>query len=391
VDKELLTLMADAGCRHIYFGVETASTRMQEITRKRLDVRLVEPTLDITSRLDIETTTSFITGYPEESLQDQKQTLDMAGRLFCRADAKNISQLHLLTPEPGTELLARHNRKLRFDGHISDFNFPMLDPDDRDLIVRNRAIFSNHHYFPSTVPRQRHVFVTAASAALWTMGRAITGYMLRGFEGRLSCFMAMAIRWYETTSPKRWNVDARAIQAFIEAQFGRQHHIVSLLRYAQAMERILRAGRASGRQVDATMHDPRDAIWSIGAGTVVLRDIHDCLSLLEKIDTMPDGQLLADAAAGPLEHLLLVAQPPRLDDGENCSVSTYQIDGTTADLLARFENPKTYWECCRDIANEDEQAAFPQWSDLAALCDMGVLDNKAGRSGPVERSIVSRL
>ena len=52
VDPELLELMWEAGCRDIYFGIEAGSARMQAISRKRLDLDLVEPTLDVTSRLE---------------------------------------------------------------------------------------------------------------------------------------------------------------------------------------------------------------------------------------------------------------------------------------------------------------------------------------------------
>ena len=71
VDPELLELMWEAGCRDIYFGIEAGSARMQAISRKRLDLDLVEPTLDVTSRLRIRTVTSFITGYPEEEKEDR--------------------------------------------------------------------------------------------------------------------------------------------------------------------------------------------------------------------------------------------------------------------------------------------------------------------------------
>ena len=66
VDEELLRKMAEAGCVGLYFGVETGSARMQQVTKKRLDLSLVDPTLAVAEHLGIETTASFITGYPEE-------------------------------------------------------------------------------------------------------------------------------------------------------------------------------------------------------------------------------------------------------------------------------------------------------------------------------------
>ncbi|HEV7878742.1 B12-binding domain-containing radical SAM protein [Bradyrhizobium sp.] len=378
VDEQLLTLMRDAGCRNIYFGIETASARMQEISRKRLSVGLVEPTLDVTSALGIETTTSFITGYPEETLEDQDETLDMAGRLFCRPDGRNISQIHLLTPEPGTDLLARYGDRLLFDAHVSEFNFPMLQGDDRSLISDHPILFGNHHYFPSVVTRERHVFITSAWTVVWELGREITAYMLRAFEGRLSRFMAEAWTWHAQSSPQRSNAGADEIQAFLEARFGRGHHLTSLFRYVRAMNAVATKRAAGSRLQGPVSGDPRDNSLRIGPGTIILRDIHHVVQLLETISGTTGNRLLEGSAVGPQGHLLVVSQPA--DQEQDSSVSSYWIDEVTADLLARFENPKSYWECCKEIADSDDRAQFPKWDDLASLCQMGVLERTSRRA-----------
>ena len=43
VDSELLREMARSGCRGIYFGVETGSSNLQELVKKRLDISLLTP------------------------------------------------------------------------------------------------------------------------------------------------------------------------------------------------------------------------------------------------------------------------------------------------------------------------------------------------------------
>lgn len=201
VDPDLLELMWEAGCRDMYFGIESGSARMQVISRKRLDLDLVEPTLDITSRLGIRTVTSFITGYPEEEKEDQDSTVNLAARLLCRPNRLNESQLHLLVPEPGTQLTAKYGKQLFYDGYITDFNFPWLESDDRSLLVGDPVIFANHHYFPSRLPWDRHVFVTSAWTALRKAGRTVIVYVLRAFNGSLSTFMDEAYGWWRATRP----------------------------------------------------------------------------------------------------------------------------------------------------------------------------------------------
>jgi radical SAM superfamily enzyme YgiQ (UPF0313 family) len=214
VDSELLELMWQAGCRDLYFGIESGTARMQEISRKRLDLELVEPTLNITSRLGIRTVTSFITGYPEEEKEDQDSTVNLAARLLCRPDRLNESQLHLMVPEPGTQLIAEYGNQLFYDGYITDFNFPRLESDDRSLLVADPVIFANHHYFLSKLPRDRHVFVTSAWSALRKAGRTVIVDILQTF-GTLSTFMDEAYAWRATRPHSTGPVSVEDIVAFL--------------------------------------------------------------------------------------------------------------------------------------------------------------------------------
>jgi len=373
VDEALLTSMAEAGCTHIYFGVETASRRMQELSRKRLDVGLVEPIVGAAERLGIATTTSFIVGYPDESREDLDETLDFAGRLHCRTPGTNVSQIHLLTPEPGTDLMARHQDRMRLDGHVSEFNFPMLHDGDRALIAEHAKVFSNHHYYPSAVSRERLIFVSSAWTVLWVLGPSVARYLLTPFDGRLSRFLDEAFAWYEAGSPDRWNADARDLTAFLAGRFGARHHLVSLFRYAQAMDRISRVLKAP-RRPDAARDDYGPDVPLTLPDTVgLLPAAHDCAELVEKLRTYTGDRMLPEIAAGPCQNLLLVGVPPE----DSCSpgtVATYVVDEPTAALLARFERPTTYWECCDGILDGDEGSPLPDWAELTSLCRMGVLD-----------------
>ena len=64
-------------------------------------------------------TVSFITGYPEETREDQAATLDLMATCFVRRKTPLNVQLHLLTPEPGTELLQQYRDSIAYDGHVS--------------------------------------------------------------------------------------------------------------------------------------------------------------------------------------------------------------------------------------------------------------------------------
>jgi radical SAM superfamily enzyme YgiQ (UPF0313 family) len=374
VDQELLDLMWRAGCRGIYFGIESGSRRMQAISRKRLDLDLVEPIVDVTTRLGMTTITSFITGYPEEDAEDQVATLDLVGHLFCRADGLTVSQLHLLTPEPGTQLMSDYGDRLLFDGHVTDFNFPQLEPDDCDILKKDPVIFGNHHYFPSMLPRERHVFITSAWNSLRLTGRVTLAYALRAFDGRLSRFLDEARHWYASRQRSTWAISAEDLNGFIEFRFGPRHHLVSLFRYALAVRRLREAGGLA-RAAKRPFQPPyRSVSLALGANTALLHGVHDCMEILERIGESEPKGIFEDASMGPIGDLLLVSgessgsEDPKRHD----NVATYLLDRATADLLERFTQAKSYWQCCREIMAEGGEI-FPEWADVEALCQMGVL------------------
>ena len=118
-------------------------------------------------------------------------------------------------PEPGTQLTAEYGTQLFYDGYITDFNFPRLESDDRSLLVGDPVIFANHHYYPSRLPRDRHVFVTSAWRALRKAGRSVMVYVLRAFNGTLSTFMDEACDWRATRPDSAGPVSVEDIVAFL--------------------------------------------------------------------------------------------------------------------------------------------------------------------------------
>ena len=94
VDEELLELMARGGCRGIFFGVESGSERMQKIIDKGLDPRRAEQIIDATEQLGIQSTVALITGFPDETWEDLRQTI----RIFMHSARcpKSHPQLNVL-------------------------------------------------------------------------------------------------------------------------------------------------------------------------------------------------------------------------------------------------------------------------------------------------------
>ena len=173
VDSGLLREMARAGCRGIYFGIETGSSVLQELVKKRLDIDLLVPTLTYAKTLGLDVTTSFITGFPDETTSDLEATLECLERCHRVSPTTTQLQLHLLTPEPGTALHATNGNQLLYDGHITDFNFPTLDEDESALLQANPDIFMNHHFYRTKLPRNLVVGITSIFPYLCALGGSL--------------------------------------------------------------------------------------------------------------------------------------------------------------------------------------------------------------------------
>src|SRR5581483_6935924 len=178
VDPGLLKAMRQAGCKQIYFGVESGSPWLQRVAEKRLDLTLFYPTLDACAAVGIETTVSFIIGYPQERLVDMEATLDMVGSCFHRSTPPHNVQVHLMAPEPGTRLLADFKDRLAFDGFVSDFTFPALEPDDSALVSASPDVFMNSHYFITELPRRRYITTITLYRQLYLLSPHVLSFLI---------------------------------------------------------------------------------------------------------------------------------------------------------------------------------------------------------------------
>ena len=130
IDEELLKVMSKAGCKRIYFGIETGSSRMQKVIRKNIDISFsnISILIDNLIKYDIEATFSFIYGFPQETEEDLFKTLSLIEKIFLKLyENKKLNnmtfQLHKLIYYPGTKLVDNfyEELKLRDNGNFDGF------------------------------------------------------------------------------------------------------------------------------------------------------------------------------------------------------------------------------------------------------------------------------
>lgn len=98
-DKELLKIMADAGCWNISYGVESGNQLILNTIKKGFLLEQVRKSFKWTHEAGMEARATFILGLPNETWETMMQTIDFAIEI----DA-DYAQFQLLTPYPGTEL-----------------------------------------------------------------------------------------------------------------------------------------------------------------------------------------------------------------------------------------------------------------------------------------------
>ncbi len=99
INKDLMKLLYDNGCNALYFGVESGSQDTLNKIGKRITIEQAKKVFSWAKELKGFTTGSFILGFPWETIDDMKNTVDLAIKLD-----PNYAQFTALTPYPGTPL-----------------------------------------------------------------------------------------------------------------------------------------------------------------------------------------------------------------------------------------------------------------------------------------------
>lgn len=81
VSDELLSKMKGAGCKTIWFGVESGSPRILKRINRNITLEQTETAFKLCRRNGIKIAASFMLGFPEETLSDLEATLKFAKRL----------------------------------------------------------------------------------------------------------------------------------------------------------------------------------------------------------------------------------------------------------------------------------------------------------------------
>ena len=156
VSKEVLAKMREANCQQVFFGVESGCQKILDAVKKGTLIEQNEKAIRWAKEAGLFVAVSVIIGYPGETIDTLKQTLD-----FIRKMKPDDVYLCVATPYPGTELrsLVRDmGWEMSMEWSLYDtitpvFKNPVLSAEQ---IKRIRRTFYDSFYSPPYI--LRHLF-----------------------------------------------------------------------------------------------------------------------------------------------------------------------------------------------------------------------------------------
>ena len=381
VDRDLLTLMARAGCNGIFFGIETGSPRMQKVIQKGLDLDEAVRMISLTDQEGMETTVSTIIGYPEEEKQDLALTVSFVmGAL--RHERVN-PQLNILAPLAGTPLLSQYRNGLLFDGHYSDMSHQgwQQDPADKELILAHPEIFPNFYGLPSPVGRGylmelSRFFMGAERRFRWLLIalHQETGDLLDVFDAWTAWRPEPenGAKYYSSIEFSR-DFQQFLKKVYLTEMYPESTAVAGLLEFQEALEAVTENEESSGTALERESDGvARQATPCLAPGVQIIRIAIDLGGIIETLRSkrpyLPVTQRVRVLATikDADERLRLMELPPLLAD------ILYLCDGRSSvrAIASRFSAthravagiaPRRVCELGLDLLSEHKLIRFQRW------------------------------
>jgi anaerobic magnesium-protoporphyrin IX monomethyl ester cyclase len=154
VSQEILAQMKSAGCQQVFFGVESGCQLILDAVSKKTSIEQNEKAIKMAKQAGLFVTISLMIGYPGETRETLKQTLE-----FVKRAKPDDVYVCVATPFPGTELrnvVEKKGWKMSSNLDLYDTMTPVFENPDlpSDEIIKFRRDFYDSFYSPGYILRQ---------------------------------------------------------------------------------------------------------------------------------------------------------------------------------------------------------------------------------------------
>src|SRR3989344_6872310 len=102
--KDDLSLLVESGLESLQPGIESGSDRILGLIKKRETAEVYLEANRVLSGIDLRPLYNFMLGFPTETLDEMKATLNLAWRLLEENTKAMVAGVYVAVPYPGTEL-----------------------------------------------------------------------------------------------------------------------------------------------------------------------------------------------------------------------------------------------------------------------------------------------
>jgi radical SAM superfamily enzyme YgiQ (UPF0313 family) len=164
VDQELLEAMSKAGCKTIWFGVESGSQRILQRIGRNTTLEQIETAFKLCRKNGIQTACSFMLGVPDETLKDMEMSLKFAKKLN-----PDWCLFNVFIANPDSKLYQEVLESKNYD-RLDDFLLSVKTEefDYNSLLAIQRRFFREFHRSPKQILKRirREGFVNFAKRRL---------------------------------------------------------------------------------------------------------------------------------------------------------------------------------------------------------------------------------
>ncbi|MFC1821068.1 B12-binding domain-containing radical SAM protein [Thermodesulfobacteriota bacterium] len=143
---EILERMAQVGCVWIGYGIESGSQKILNAMNKRATVEQAKQAIINTRKAGIYPNTTFIFGYPGETSETIRETINFKRELDIECGS------FFTTPYPGTDLYHQVQAKIKDEepficslGNATEFTINLTDFDDENLFRLKKVMDENRN------------------------------------------------------------------------------------------------------------------------------------------------------------------------------------------------------------------------------------------------------
>jgi radical SAM superfamily enzyme YgiQ (UPF0313 family) len=166
VDEELLTVMAESGCKRIDYGVESGHPETLRKIHKPHTVEMVRKVIPLTAKAGIKSFVFFILGFPWDTPESLETTRQFMLELSPYVESFHPAVASILIPFPGTEIYETYREQYQLDEwwlsetRCYDAPHPKIHPYFMlKMFVRGAVLDADFfHYTPETKKKIHSIF-----------------------------------------------------------------------------------------------------------------------------------------------------------------------------------------------------------------------------------------